>query len=157
MSVRTGSVLHDALVMAPWRVRWTVALNSLTLGNGVLAWAGGVQADIRALGELAPNWDGYGAPAIDPAAIEAAAAFVAKLPGDLAARQPRVVPTANGMLQLEWHAGARSLELEFESPHSIRYLQWNPDEGVEEEDSFPATDVETAVDLIRWFMTGDLV
>jgi hypothetical protein len=127
--------------------------NPLAVGQDALAWAGGVQADLRALGELAPNWDGYGAPAIDPGVIEAAEAFVAKLPGDLAAR-PRVVPTSNGALQLEWHAGPKSLELEFESPHSIRYLQWNPDEGVEEEDSFPATDVETAAKLIRWFMTG---
>jgi hypothetical protein len=127
--------------------------DSLTVGRDVPDWAGAVQADIRALGELEPNWDGYGAPAIDPAAIAAAEAFVAELPGNLATR-PRVVPTAHGMLQLEWRAGAKSLEVEFESPQSIRYLQWNPDEGVEGEDSFPASDMETAVDLIRWFMTG---
>jgi hypothetical protein len=127
--------------------------DSLTLGRDAPEWNGAVQADIRALGKLEPNWDGYGAPAIDLAAIAAAEAFVAKLPGNLAPR-PRVVPTAHGMLQLEWHAGPKSLELEFESPHSIRYLQWNPDDAVEEEDSFPASDIETAVDLIRWFMTG---
>jgi hypothetical protein len=152
MNVRPGGVLFDAFGMALWK-----RVNSPTLVHRALAWAGSVQGDIHALGELAPNWDGYGAPAIDASVIEAAVTLVANLPRDLAARQPRVVPTANGMLQLEWHAGARSLELEFESPHSIRYLQWNPDEGVEEEDSFPAADVETAVNLIRWFTTGDLV
>jgi hypothetical protein len=127
--------------------------NSLAVGLDGLAWADDIQADIRALGELGPNWDGYGAPAIDPAVIGSAAAFVGKLPANLAPR-PRVVPTSNGMLQLEWHAGAKSLEVEFESPHSIRYLQWNPDEGVEVEDSFPVSDAEAAVALIRWFMTG---
>jgi hypothetical protein len=127
--------------------------NSLAVEQGAPAWAGDVQADIRSLGNLAPNWDGYGAPAIDPAVIASSSSFVAKLPGNLAPR-PRVVPTANGMLQLEWHAGPKSLELEFESPHSIRYLQWNPDDAVEAEASFPATDVETAVNLIRWFVTG---
>ena len=88
--------------------------------------------------------------------IDAAVAFVAELPGDLAAKLPRVVPTASGALQLEWHAGTRSLELEFELPHSIRYLQWYPDEGVEQEESFAATDVERAVRLIRWLVAGDV-
>jgi hypothetical protein len=54
---------------------------------------------------------------------------------------------ANGTLQLEWHSGTRSLELEFESPHSIRYLQWNPDEGIEEEGTLPVTEMETAFHL----------
>jgi len=114
-----------------------------------------VRADIHSLSELAPNWDGYGAPAIDPAVIEAAEAFIARLPQGLAP-PPRVVPMSNGTLQLEWHAGPKSLELEFESPDSIRYLQWHPNEGVEEEDAFPTTNVETAVDLIRWFLTRPL-
>jgi hypothetical protein len=131
-----------------------VASNSLTLGQGTIAWAVDALGDVRAIGDLAPNWDGYGAPAIDPAVIEAAVAFISRLPGHLAIRQPRVVPTAGGMLQLEWHEGARSLELEFESPHMIRYLRWNPDEGVKEEDSFPVTDIETTLRLIRWFVAG---
>jgi hypothetical protein len=113
-----------------------------------------IEADLRSLDELSPNWDGYGAPAIDPAVIAAVRSFVARLPQGLAPR-PRVVPMSNGMVQLEWHAGPRSLELEFETPDSIRYLRWDPEEGVEDEDSFPAAEVETAIDLIRWFMNGE--
>jgi hypothetical protein len=112
-----------------------------------------VHTALDSLGTLAPNWDGYGAPAIDPAVIEAAKSFITKLPEDLVSR-PHVVPMSNGTLQLEWHDGPKSLELEFESPSSIRYLQWHPEQGVEGEDSFPVTNVETAVDLIRWFLTG---
>jgi len=113
----------------------------------------GVQSALDSLRTLAPNWDGYGAPAIDSAVIEAAKSLIAKLPENLVC-QPRVVPTSNGTLQQEWHAGPKSLELEFESPFSIRYLQWHPEQGIEEEDSFPVTSVETAVDLIRWFLTS---
>src|SRR5262249_10976718 len=122
--------------------------NSLIVGRDPADWACHVQADIRALAALEPNWDGYGAPAIDPAVIAAVAAFVAKLPGNLPPR-PRVVPMSNGTLQLEWHAGAKALELEFESPHSIRYLRWSPDEGIEEEGSLPATDLESLVNLFN--------
>jgi hypothetical protein len=113
----------------------------------------GVQAAIESLRALAPDWDGYGAPVIDPAVIEAAKTFIAQLPEKLAFR-PRVVPGSGGTLQLEWHDGTKALELEFESPNSIRYLQWHPDAGVEEEDSFPVTDISKAVDLIRCFMAG---
>jgi hypothetical protein len=122
--------------------------NSLIVGRDASDWARRIQADIHALGALEPNWDGYGAPAIDPAVIASAEALVAKLPGNLAPR-PRVVPMSNGALQLEWHAGARSLELEFESPHSIRYLRWSPVEGIEEEGSRPATDLETLLNLFN--------
>ena len=113
----------------------------------------GVQSALDSLRTLAPNWDGYGAPVIDPAVIEAAKSFIARLPVDLVSR-PHVVPMSNGTLQLEWHDGPKSLELEFESPSSIRYLQWNPEQGVEAENSFPLTKIDTAVDLIRWFLDG---
>jgi hypothetical protein len=112
-----------------------------------------IQSALDSLRALAPNWDGYGAPTIDPAVIDAAKAFVAKLPADLVF-PPCVVPMANGTLQLEWHRGPKSLELEFESPSSIRYLQWHPEQGIEHENSFPVTKVESAIDLIRWFANG---
>ncbi len=112
-----------------------------------------VQADIEALRHLVPNWDGYGAPRIDPEVMEAAKWLIAQVPENLVVR-PRVVPTSNGSIQLEWHAGPKSLELEFESPQVIRSLQWEPNAGIEEEKSFPVKDTETALDLIRWFMSG---
>jgi hypothetical protein len=112
-----------------------------------------VQFAIDSLRALAPNWDGYGAPVIDPPVIEAARTFIARLPEGLVCR-PQVVPMSNGTLQLEWHDGPKSLELEFESPTSIRYLRRHPEQGVEDEDSFSATQVETAIELIRRFLNG---
>ncbi len=109
-----------------------------------------VQSALDSLRALAPNWDGYGAPPIDPAVIDAAKTFVANLP-DKQSPRPRVVPMSNGTLQLEWHRGSKSLELEFESPSIIRYLQWHPEQRIEEEDSFPNADLEKAMGLIRWF------
>ncbi len=114
-----------------------------------------LEADLRSLGEFSPDWDGYGAPAIDPAVIAAVRSFVARLPHGLAPR-PRVVPMSSGTVQLEWHESPRSLEMEFESPDSIRYLRWHPEEGIEEEQSFPAEDVDLAVELIRWLVHGPL-
>jgi hypothetical protein len=112
-----------------------------------------VQAEIESLRTLAPNWDGYGARPIDAAVIDAAKAFIGKLPDDLAFR-PHVAPLSKGTLQMEWDNDPKSLELEFESPRSIRYLQWHPEAGLEEVGRFPVRDIERAADLIRWCMSG---
>jgi hypothetical protein len=61
---------------------------------------------------------------------------------------------STGNLQFEWHQGKKVLELEFESADTIRFLQWHPEQNVEEEDTFPASDTDRAVDLIQWFMSG---
>jgi hypothetical protein len=112
-----------------------------------------VCAAIDHLSTLKPNWDGYGAPVISPAIIAAAKKFVRALPENLAYR-PRVVPMSTGNLQLEWHHGSKTLELEFETDKVIHFLQWHPEAGVEEEGIFPATDVDWACGLIQWFMNG---
>ena len=115
-----------------------------------------VQGDIEDLNRLEPNWDGYGTPRIDPAVTLAAKSFVASLPENLAYR-PRVVPMSNGTLQLEWHHADKSLELEFETPTTIHYLQWHPSAQIEEEGIIQASDTDTAIELIQWFMLGTCV
>jgi hypothetical protein len=56
-----------------------------------------------------------------------------------------------GRLQLEWHRGNRSLELEFESPGRIRYLKVDDDSGVEEESVIPTSQTALVVALLQWF------
>jgi len=112
-----------------------------------------VHDELTRLGALAPNWDGYNAPVIDPDIIASARRFVNEMPEGLTVR-PRVVPMSPGNLQLEWHQSDKILELEFETPELIHFLQWQPEVGIEEEDVFPAGDVERAASLIRWFMNG---
>ena len=62
---------------------------------------------------------------------------------------------SNGTLQLEWHDGPKSLELEFESPVSIRFLQWDSRDKLENEDSFSPKDIPRAIELIGWFMAKE--
>ena len=115
-----------------------------------------VCAELDRLSQFPKNWDGYGAPPIDPGIIAAARAFIEALPENLASR-PLVVPMSPGNLQLEWHYQGKILELEFETAKTIHFLQWYPKEGVEEEATFPAADIDKAVDLIQWFMSGTCV
>jgi hypothetical protein len=112
-----------------------------------------VKRELDRLAALESNWDGEGAPPIDPAIIEAARTLIAKLPRDVSSI-PAVVPSAAGNLQFEWNAGRRSLELEIETPATIHYLKWDPDQGIEEEDTFDINDMGKTLFLIRWFMRG---
>lgn len=61
---------------------------------------------------------------------------------------------STGNLQFEWHHGRKVLELEFETADTIHFLQWDPEQHIEEEDTFRASDIDRAVDLIQWFMSG---
>jgi hypothetical protein len=115
-----------------------------------------VLAELDRLSRLPKNWDSYGAPPIDPRIIAEAKKFVEALPENLAYR-PHVVPMSTGGLQFEWHHQGKILELEFESLKTMHFLQWHPQARVEEEDTFPASDVDRAVDLIQWFMSGTTV
>jgi hypothetical protein len=112
-----------------------------------------VAEEIEALGSLKRNWDSYGAPPIDQKIIAAAVKFIRSLPDNIAYR-PRVVPMSPGNFQLEWHHGRKVLELEFETPATIRFLQWKGDQHFSEEDTFPVQDIDRAIDLIQWFMSG---
>ena len=109
--------------------------------------------EIEALGSLDKNWDSYGAPPIDPKIISAGVKFIYSLPGHLAQR-PRVVPMSPGNFQLEWHRGRKILELEFETPTTIRFLQWNGDQNFSVEDTIGIDEIGRVVDLIQWFMSG---
>jgi hypothetical protein len=112
-----------------------------------------IDESLDRLAALEPNWDAQGARAIDPVIVEAARRFVHHLSADLIGT-PAVVPMAKGNLQFEWHEGSRSLELEIESRDTIHFLQWDPDQGVEEEGFFACDDTVRAISLIRWFMRG---
>jgi len=109
-----------------------------------------VNEELDRLASLQANWDAEGAEPIDPQIIEAARQLAEELPENLVGL-PAVVPMAAGNLQFEWNDGPRSLELEIESPATIHYLKWHPEEGTEEEGFFDIDDIDRTVLLIRWF------
>jgi hypothetical protein len=111
--------------------------------------------ELAQLGTLQPGWDYEGAPAIDRSIINAVRGFIESLPEFIATR-PMIVPMSSGRVQLEWHHGPTTLELEFESPDSVHYLKWDSTSHTAEEDIVPASHRDVLVGLIRWFMKGML-
>ena len=109
-----------------------------------------VGATIDRLAALEPNWDSYGAPALDRDIVDTAREFIGRLASYITA-QPLVVPMSSGALQFEWHQGQKILELEFEDRATVHYLKWDPAAGIQEEDVFPVGDTAKAISLINWF------
>lgn len=121
-----------------------------------------VLEQVEKLREYPLNWDGYGARPFAPEMIDAVQAFLYHLPDALFIRPykevdcliPAIVPMSSGSIQLEWHAGSRILELEFETPTTIHYLKWWPQEGIEEEGVYRAADCRQSSRLIEWVLRG---
>ncbi len=118
--------------------------------------AGLVALDARLdqIAALEPNWDGRGAPPVDRALLRAVRAWSQDLPGWAFATPPAVVPLSSGGLQLEWRFADRLLELEFETSDQLHFLRWHPARGIDEEDTFPATDRSRAEQLVAWVTHG---
>lgn len=73
-----------------------------------------------ALAKLEANWDGYGGPPIKHGAIAQARWFYER--HCLRMPYPDVVPLSNGGVQLEWHNGNRSVEIEFSGDNEVSWL-----------------------------------
>ena len=103
---------------------------------------------IEGLKQLAPGWDGHGAAAIDPLLCDAARWLVERLP-EQCVIGCRVHLMPDGALWLEWGGVDRGLELEFETPHRVRYLKCSPD-APEEGTLLLTLNIAEIVDLVRW-------
>ena len=66
---------------------------------------------------LEKGWDGGTAEPVEAGAVQAARELLLSLRSDhIAAQDARVLPIADGRIQLEWHDVDRSLEFEFIRP-----------------------------------------
>lgn len=107
---------------------------------------------ITAIQDLKSHAEEVGLEPIPHEVLQSAIRIVRSLPADLP-KAPKFVPMSKGRLQLEWHDGPRTLEIEFESPKEIHYLKWDSSIGVEEEDVI-AIDAQASTkvaELIEWF------
>jgi hypothetical protein len=82
-------------------------------------------ARIDELTNLQPNWDSYGGPEVQPsAALHAVRLLAAIFQNDVP--PPAIVPTSQGGLQLEWHRGQASLEMEILPDRKVEVFFMKP-------------------------------
>jgi len=81
--------------------------------------------------DLPPNWDGYGARAMDPAVLERALRVLLDVV-PLSAPSPYVVPSPAGGVQVEWHEPACDIEIEFKVDGTASFYMEMDDREIEE-------------------------
>jgi len=85
-------------------------------------WLRASQRQISELAQLADNWDSYGSPPLQPAAIEHASEALDCL-STLQLPSPQIFPVPGGGIQLEFEKDRRELQIEFLPDGSIEYLK----------------------------------
>ena len=105
---------------------------------------------IAKLKELPDNWDGYGSPAIQSAALTAGFRLVLAIKTE---KQPipHVSPVPGGGIQLEWQTPNRELELEILPNGSVEYLTVTKDDQMED-GCLSVDQTDKVQGLIRWLI-----
>ena len=103
-------------------------------------------AEIAALEE---NWDGYGSPRVNPAALEMASRVLAEAQ-QLSMPAPIIAPVSGGGINIEWSVSGRELEVEVLPGGQVEYLM---SEGDESWDGRLA-EHQSVEGLAYWTLTG---
>ena len=131
-----GALPHDLISAMMARITNTIAsLSSVQSVRalafhpelvGPLAVVSSFDLALARLGEIAsagPNWDGYGAPAIEATTVVASLLFLHNV-ATQAGLQPAIVATGAGNIQFEWHWGTSAIDVEIGPDFSFNATQW---------------------------------
>jgi len=102
----------------PSQNQWSKVITSLFAAPWVLD----ALDKVAGLAQLPHNWDGYGSPRIDPAAIAAARRFVASVAFE-GLPLPNVSPVLGGSVGLQWRYGEKELEFTFHPSGEVEFLR----------------------------------
>ena len=95
------------------------------------SWLPGTLSELNELLDLPPNWNSYGARAIEPQAVVQAIQLLGAVTSEASPR-PNVVPTRRGEgVQLEWHMHDIDVEVEVLPEASAEMFFRNKTTGVE--------------------------
>lgn len=109
------------------------------------------------LAALPNNWDGFGSPPIQPAALQTAHWLVGTLER-LALPAPQIFPVTGSGISFTWRLDTRELEIEILPDGSAQYLvvATEPATGREEtqEEPLPLDRPEYGQSLAAWLIDG---
>ncbi len=106
---------------------------------------------LNELARLQANWDGYGSPAVQRAALQTAIRLLLELAPDEPA-EPQIIPVPGGGVQLEWQTASRELELEILPQGTVEYLRVEGEHTKEGE--LPPNRIGEVRHLVRWLRSS---
>jgi len=112
-------------------------------------WLPQTEEAIRELATLPPNWNSYGARAVQSLVVPSAIELLRDIVRSDTPR-PSVGPTARGGVQLEWHTCGIDLEIELDLPNGIHVL-YEDSAGEEEWELTPGSSRERLASLMSRF------
>jgi len=131
--------------------------NRVTPRSAALSWLVTTLQALARLARLPNNWDGYGSPPIQPAALASAHRFIAAVEA-LPLPLPSVAPVTGGGIGFTWQLENRELEIEVLPDGTTQYLMAVKDPKTGEEathaDSLPLDRSEYVQHLAEWLMAG---
>ena len=110
---------------------------------------------IEELSRLPFNWDSYGSPPVQSAAVHGALQVLLAARANEQSPAPRVVPVSGGGLQLEWRIGGRELDVEILPDGSMETLTVN--EGEIREDQLPTAALPVVVPMLIHWLSGETI
>jgi hypothetical protein len=113
----------------------------------VLNWYRPICQDLFNLLSLRPNWDSYGAYAIEIESVVNALNMLEKI-ADLNTPKPSVVPTVLGGIQLEWHTKGIDLEIEIDPAGKGSVFYQNKFGKMIEKEGNPTNELDLLIELI---------
>jgi hypothetical protein len=114
----------------------TYAIDWQDYGQPLPVWFDPLMQGFVDLLTLPPNWDSYGAGAVDTSVVHAAINFINGFLGP-SSPAPRVVPLSSGGLQLEWHRKGVDLEIVFDRDEKPFFYCRDRTSGEESEHGLP--------------------
>ena len=109
----------DLTSSGAWAAQW-IGFTRVSMTD---EWLYPALGEVRRLAALEPNWDGYGSPAVQGTAVEAAVSLLGRFASEVHGLPvPAVAPVTGGGLHLEFGSGGRELEIEVLSDSSIEVL-----------------------------------
>jgi hypothetical protein len=105
-------------------------------GQSLPAWFDPLMQGFVDVFTLPPNWDSYGAGAVDPRLVQDAINLMNSLLAP-SSPAPRVVPLSSGGIQLEWHRKGIDLEVVFDRDEQPFFNFQDREKGEESEHSLP--------------------
>jgi len=136
------------------REKWK---EELLLRNGSLVFSGSQQrppwvkpafSKLQELVDLEPGWDSYDADSVVSESIVSAVAILNNtMPPDT--KNPWIVPTVHGGIQMEWHKPQVDLEIEIEPDGTASIFYVNEQDGRRIEESLVAARVRLLLDEFK--------
>ena len=139
----------------PWILTTSTQWQRITPLSSEPSWHSDALQDIARLGRLQNNWDGYGSPPMEQAALRQAIVLLDAI-RDYCLPAPEICPVSGGGIGIAWQLYKRELEIEILPDGSAEFLMVEDEERERKttEGRLPPNPTATMQRLANWIING---